>query len=136
MYAGASTGFAELRRDGFASLHTDTEGILITRPMIPNGRFLRINAAAETLRIEVLDRESRPVPGYSIVETVPFRGDSTSAQIRWKTCDTLPETSPIRLRFTMENGDLYSFWFTDDPDGKSGGYLAAGSEDYSSDRDL
>ncbi len=136
MYAGASTGFAELRRDGFASLHTDTEGILITRPMIPNGRFLRINAAAETLRIEVLDRESRPVPGYSIVETVPFRGDSTSAQIRWKTRDTLPETSPIRLRFTMENGDLYSFWFTDDPDGKSGGYLAAGSGDYASDRDL
>lgn len=136
MYAGASTGFAELRRDGFASLHTDTEGLLVTRPLHPNGRTLWINACAESVRVELLDPDSNPLPGCSVTETIPFRGDSTCARIAWTGHDTLPDNTPIRLRFSMENGDLYSFWFSDSPEGKSGGYLAAGSADYASDRDL
>lgn len=136
MYAGAATGFAELRRDGFASLHTETEGMMITKSLKKNGCLLWINAAADSLRIELLDENSRVIPGYSIAECIPFRDDSACAQIRWKSHDILPENEVLKLRFTMEKGDLYSFWFTDDAGGKSGGYLAAGSGDYASDRDV
>lgn len=37
---------------------------------------------------------------------------------------------PVRLRFTLTHGSLYSFWITSDPHGSSGGYLAAGGPDY------
>ncbi len=135
MYAGAATGFAELRRDGFASLHTNTEGIMVTKFLKTEQRTLWINAAVAELRVEVLDRDNKCIPGYSVVDSIPFRGDSTCTRMVWKEHDELPLGEGFKLRFTVESGDLYSFWVTDDPAGKSGGWLAAGSEDYHTDRD-
>ena len=53
MYAGASTGLAELRRDGFASLnakHNTCE--LTTKPLTLSGKYLFVNA-------DILDVELR-----------------------------------------------------------------------------
>ena len=37
---------------------------------------------------------------------------------------------PVRFRFHLEDGSLYSFWVSKDPDGASGGYLGAGGPRY------
>ena len=135
MYAGGSTGFAELRRDGFASLHTDSAGTVTTRLLHLPGRFLRINAALRELRAELLDWNGAVIPGYSRMECLPFSGDSCNAELRWTSGTELP-AGEYRIRFHLTHGDLYSFWASDHRDGRSGGYLAAGSEDYASDRDI
>lgn len=136
MYAGAATGFAELRRDGFASMHTDSEALIHTRCLAPGTRpYLFVNAAAQALRVEVLDENNRVVPGYAIADALPFRGDSCAAPIRWHEHQTMPALPHCKLRITIDSGDIYSFWFSEHPDGRSGGYLAAGSPDYGSDRD-
>ena len=136
MYAGAATGFAELRRDGFASMHTDSEALIHTRCLVPGDRpYLFVNAAAEALRVEVLDENNRVIPGYAIADALPFRGDSCATPIHWREHQTMPSLPHCKLRLTIESGDIYSFWFSEYSDGRSGGYLAAGSPDYNSDRD-
>jgi len=136
MYAGASTGFAEMRRDGFASLGTDLEGMVVTKYLETAKRYLFVNAAADALRVELLDRDNRVISEYSIAESVAFSGDSTIQLMTWKCHRELPAIEGFKIRFTISNGELYSFWLTDNSEGKSNGYLAAGSEHYSSDIDV
>ena len=135
MYAGGATGFAELRRDGFASMHAHSTGTVTTRLLLLPGRFLRINAALRELRAELLDRNGTVIPGYSRMECLPFSGDSCNAELHWADRTELP-AGEYRIRFHLNGGNLYAFWGSDHHDGCSGGYLAAGSGDYASDRDI
>ena len=135
MYAGGATGFAELRRDGFASMHAHSTGTVTTRLQLLPGRFLRINAALRELRAELLDRNGTVIPGYSRMECLPFSGDSCNAELHWADRTELP-AGEYRIRFHLNGGNLYAFWGSDHHDGCSGGYLAAGSGDYASDRDI
>jgi hypothetical protein len=48
--------------------------------------------------------------------------------LKWKGAPVVTPLSgkPVRVRFSLRNGSLYSFWFSNKPSGASGGYLAAG----------
>ncbi len=50
----------------------------------------------------------------------------------WRGIESLARASGknVKLRFTLTNGSLYSFWVTADPNGASHGYLAAGGPDF------
>lgn len=130
MYANASTGLAVLRRDGFASMETDSEGVLTTRPLSFQGRHLFVNAdcAAGELRAEVLDEQGRPVAPFTLDNSVAFSGDSTLQALSWKNGEDLAALAgrPVRLRFHLKKGQLYSFWVSSDRSGASHGYVAAG----------
>lgn len=134
MYAGGSTGLYTLRRDGFASMDAREETrTLTTRTVSFEGEYLFVNASSlqGRLQVEVLHPDLSIVEGYSAAECIAFRGDSTKAQIRWRERDTLRGLAnrPVKFRFVMDDGALYSFWVSDDPLGASGGYLAAGGPD-------
>lgn len=135
-----STGLATLRRDGFASL-TDRENAarprpvprhrsaITTRPVRFSGRFLFVNARVTgALIAEVLDRAGRPIERWSSRHAVPFRGDSTRAPLGWTGNSTLEALAGevVRFRFTLTEGELYSFWVSSSPRGESRGYTAAG----------
>src|SRR5207244_3324861 len=82
-----ATGLATLRRDGFASLDGgDEEGTLTTRPVTFGGSRLFVNAAAKDGRLEaeVLDTDGKVIEPFSRANCVPFSGDATLAEIRWK----------------------------------------------------
>ena len=135
MYAGGATGFAELRRDGFASMHADTTASLTTRLLRTSGKYLFVNASAKGLRAEILDPSGQVLADCSAEDSLEFAGNSCCARLRWKRRETLP-SGDFKIRFFLTCGDLYSFWTTDHPDGRSGGFLAAGSCDYPAGRDL
>lgn len=135
MYAGGSTGFATLRRDGFASMRAEREGELRTPLLRGIRRRLFVNFTGKKIRAELLDRDGKSIPGYSLAESVPFCGDSTKRMLSWRDRKELPEL-PVQIRFVLEEGDFYSFWTSDFSSGESLGYLAAGSADYQSQRDL
>jgi hypothetical protein len=132
----SSTGLATLRRDGFASMRSDgaAPGVLTTRPVQFAGRSLFVNAAAGQgeLRVEILDRSGRSIDAFSRDATVPISSDGTKLPVRWRTTDDLSPLrgQPVRLRFHVTAGALFSFWISASPAGKSGGYLAAGGPDY------
>jgi len=133
-----STGLAVLRRDGFCSMDAPAyvTGELLTRPVTFGGRHLFVNLAAPdgSLRVEVTDVDGSALPGFSAEECVPVRGDSTRAEVRWTTSGNLSALAggPVRFRFLLRGGSLYSFWVSADERGTSRGYLGAGGPGYAS----
>jgi len=132
MYDNGATGAAILRRDGFASMFIDGVGELTTRPVSFTGNYLFINANADEIKIEILDSNNNVIDKYSRQDSIPFSGDSCLTCMSWKEVDNLHALTnrPIKIRFIMTNGELYSFWISPDKNGKSNGYLAGGSPDY------
>ncbi|MXZ36455.1 MAG: glycosyl hydrolase family 32 [Acidobacteria bacterium] len=131
MYAGGSTGLAVLRRDGFASLDApESGGAVTTRPLRFQGRHLFVNLQAPRgqLQAEVLDGQGVPIAPFSRQNCLPVSGDSTLSQVVWKEAADLSILAgrPVRFRFHLTNGRLYSFWVSPDEIGASNGYLAGG----------
>jgi predicted neuraminidase len=130
MYGGGAIGLAMLRRDGFASMEAgDKPGVLTTRLLKSSGKHLFVNLKGE-LRVELLD-EAGSLLGSS--ETVA--GDSTKQRIE------LPGLSkvggkPLKLRFHVNRGSLYSFWVASDLSGASNGYVGAGGPAFAGVRDI
>lgn len=135
MYTGGSVGIATLRRDGFASLDADANGgSLTTRPVTFTGSRLFVNAAAAKgqLRAAVIDKEGREIAPFTMANCHPIVTDGTLIPIEWEGGSDLSEIGkqPVRIRFEMTNGSLYSFWVSRDESGRSDGYLAAGGPGY------
>jgi len=103
---------AAWRIDGFVSLDAGRDGGMVeTVPLTPSGDRLFVNADASKgeLRVEVLDSEGRPVPGYRDEDCIPARTDSVRHHIRWGERDRLPDGKPLRLRFHLRDASLFSY---------------------------
>jgi hypothetical protein len=137
--ADGSTGVGFLRRDGFASMDAgDAEGTLTTRPVKFRGKHLFVNADVRgALRVEVLDQHGAVVKGFDRKDCLPLNADGTRQQVRWQNSQDLAALAgtPIRFRFSLTNGKLYSFWVSPDASGASYGYVAAGGPGLTGSRD-
>jgi hypothetical protein len=126
-----TTGLATLRRDGFASMDAGrTEGTLTTRAVRFGGKHLFVNLEAPKgeLRVEVLQRDGKPIAPLAKANCVAVRGDRTGIAVTWKGVKDLSAVAgkPVCLRFHLRAGRLYSFWVSPDATGASHGYVAAG----------
>jgi hypothetical protein len=140
MYANGSTGIAVLRRDGFASMFSDDySGILTTRPVIFNGKYLFVNldCVQGELKVEILDADHSVISPFSADNCDAVSGDSTIRQVRWKNEKDLSNLTgkKVRFRFHLTKGHLYSFWVSPDKNGSSRGYVASGGPGFKSSRD-
>ena len=141
MYAGASTGLATLRRDGFAAMAAgDEPGSLTTRPLSFSGAHLFVNAACADgeLRVEVLDERGDVAPGHSAADCLPLAGDSTRHRMAWRGDASLARVAdrPVRFRFHLRRGALYAFWVSANVRGGSSGYVAAGGPGFDGPTDM
>lgn len=136
-YVGGSIGYATLRRDGFASMNGS--GTLTTKPLTvtKDVRYLFVNAdvANGSLKAEITDLDGNVLEGYSANDCIAMTGDSCCSMMTWKNAENLSflQNKGFKIRFVMENGELYSFWLSADPEGASGGAMAAG---YAGEKDL
>ncbi len=135
MYSGAAIGLAMLRRDGFASMDAGSSpGTLETRPVSFDGKYFFVNVETPTgeLRAEILDESGQPIAPFTFENCQPVTADSTIRQVTWQGADDLSALKgrPVRIRFRLTNGRLYSFWISPDPSGASYGYVAAGGPGY------
>ena len=140
MYAGSATGLATLRRDGFASLDAGPEqGMLSTRPVRFSGNHLFVNVDCPTgeLRVEVVDEYGETMQPFTASLCRPITGNSTKTEVTWKGSGDLSAVAsrPVQFRFLLRQGSLYSFWVSDNADGRSNGYLAAGGPGRASQQD-
>lgn len=142
-----STGLATLRRDGFASMDWRTAdrrprlvsrsgltgGYLTTRTITFNGAHLFVNGAIDgELRVEVLDVDGRPLAPFTRDNCRPVRSDGTRTAVSWNG-GSLAQVAgrPVKLRFWLNEGRLYSFWISRWPTGESSGATAAGGPEFS-----
>jgi hypothetical protein len=140
MYANGSTGIAILRRDGFASMSANmNEGMLLTRPITFNGKFLFVNTDCSDgeLRVEILNEDNTVIDPFSADNCNPVSSDNTIQQVNWKNSKdiSLLIGKIIRFRFYLKNGHLFSFWVSPDESGASYGYVAAGGPGLTSSKD-
>ncbi len=104
-------GLVTLRRDGFVSLRADEqEGIFLTDTFqLPEGK-LHLNADAQkgSIVVSLCDAEGNALCGPS----KPIQADVLDGKVRWE--KAIPKDlrgKNVRLKFTMQNADLYSYWF-------------------------
>ena len=109
---------AKLRLDVFVSLRGDSaESFVYTRPLLIEGRRLLINGVTEAGKIsaEITDASGRhALPGWSREECTTVTGDQLAAELVWAGRELSElEGKKVRIRFYLENADLYSFWVKD-----------------------
>lgn len=105
------------RLDGFVSLRAeDQSGEIVTKPLAWSGNSLTLNAAVEnggSLRVELQQEDGKVLPGFTLADCDPFIGDDTAATITWGGRSDLTSLAgkPLRVRFVLSKGDLYSMQF-------------------------
>jgi hypothetical protein len=120
---GRGIGMAQLRADGFCSLRANRcPGTLVTKPFVWPGGVLQVNASvlggsgSGGLWTEVLTEDLTPVPGLSREEADVVRGDGCRLVQTWQTEAAAIDRvrgQNIRLKFYLENIDLFSFRASD-----------------------
>lgn len=140
LYANGATGVAVLRRDGFVSFNAEKDpGNVLTRPVSFSGKhlFVNLDAPEGSLIAEVEDISGNPIEPFSFGNCIPANGNSTLIEVRWKGADDLSSLAnrPVRFRFKLQTGKLYSFWVSRDQSGRSDGYVAGGGPGYLSNID-
>jgi len=118
-YSGKSSQLRRftLRLDGFVAVHASAaEGEMVTRPFIFKGESLRMNfstSAAGSVRVELQDEQSQPLEGFTLADCPEIYGDEIDRVVTWKGGSDVGALAgkPIRLRFVMNDADLYSIRF-------------------------
>lgn len=121
-------GVATIRKEGFASLRgPELGGVVSTRALRWSGDRLLVNCDATTrdhvdihgrklkrnqgeLKVRVVDAGRKPLPGFDYEDSVPFTGDSTKHEVKWKKKSIAElKTKVVRLEFQLKMADLYTF---------------------------
>ena len=101
-----------IRPDGFISRCAGfAPKELVTKPFRFDGDTLLLNFETSALgyvKIEILDKNSRPVEGYRSCELF---GNTIDRRVSFERSIAELHDIPIRLKFTLSDADLYSFCF-------------------------
>lgn len=119
LWRGESTTLRRytLRNDGFVSLNAPLAGgELITKALVFAGARLSLNistSAAGRALVEIQDAEGHPIPGFALDDCWEIIGDTLDYTVQWKQGADLGALAgrPVRLRFDLNDADLYSLCF-------------------------
>lgn len=108
-------GTGTLRRDGFVCYEAgEREGVLTTTPLTLTGPpqiELNVDATNGEARVELLDEDGNPLPGFSRKDCTPICGNHVRATVKFADSsryDTWRDAA-LRLRFQLRNARLYAF---------------------------
>lgn len=108
----------KLIADRFASVHAAhrSGGELVTRALRFQGKELHLNfatSAAGSIRAEVLHLSGLPVEGYTLDDSLEMIGNDIERPVEWKQGTDLGSLAgkAVRLRFVMDDADLYALLF-------------------------
>ena len=122
-------GLATLRRDGFVSMRTSSEGTLVTEKITFDGKYFFVNADAKSLVVELLDKDGKVISGFSKDDCIVMQNlNSTKQLVSWKSAKDVASLAGkvIKAKFYVTNGDLYAFWISPWETGESRGYTGGG----------
>jgi hypothetical protein len=101
-----------------------TLGTAVTKPKPLGGRKLHVNFVTRpakkasrpgldegALRVELLDGQGKPLPGFTRDDCPPLRGDHTALPVRWQGGATAPAEAR-QAKFYLKRAFLYGFeWY-------------------------
>jgi len=99
------------RVDGFVSASATEQGQWLSKPLTFSGQEMLINA--KTNRGGSIQVQLETPAGEPLAVSRPITGDSTEHRTEWLSGQPLADIAgtPVRLRFIIQNGDLFSFRF-------------------------
>jgi hypothetical protein len=106
-----------IRQDGFVSMQASfSGGGFTTKPLTFRGDRLVLNfstSAAGAIRVEIQDAAGKAIPGFAMSAASEVFGDDLERTVTWKHGSDVSRLAgtPVRLRFTLSDADLYSFQF-------------------------
>ena len=106
-----------LRMDGFVSVGARLSGgEVVTKPFLFEGKELVINystSAAGSVRVEFKDAQGNAIEGFALADATEIYGDEIERVVTWKGERDVSKLAgyPIRLRFLLNDADLYSMRF-------------------------
>ena len=106
-----------LRLDGFASVQAPYDGgEMVTRPLKYSGERLLLNfstSAAGSIRVEMQGANRAPIAGYALQDSRELIGNHIERSASWGGGPDLSRLAgqTVRLRFVMNDADLFSFRF-------------------------
>ncbi len=109
-----------LRTDGFVSVNAGyAGGEFITHPFIFDGKSMELNystSAVGTVKVEIQDENGLPIPGYTLDDCPEMFADEIDGKVVWKNERVVSGLSgkAVRLRFYLNDADIYSFKFNND----------------------
>ena len=122
-----TTGLATLRRDGFASMKGTGE---LQTPLLKfDGSYFFVNAnVTGEMKVELLDSNNKVIEGFSKDECKAFKGDNVKAKIEWTGNASLAslKNKQLKVKFYIDNGEIFAFWISPSANGESMGYTAGG----------
>ncbi|MGB3120103.1 MAG: hypothetical protein WBE58_14880, partial [Verrucomicrobiales bacterium] len=107
-----------LRLDGFSSLRCGyAGGHMVTKPLVFSGRELSLNfstSAAGGIKVGFEDSDGNPISGFSLDDCQMQIGNEIDRKVSWKSGTDISAVAgkTLRLRFSMQDADLYSFQCT------------------------
>lgn len=108
-----SIALATWRIDGLASLRAgEKPGIIETHDFIPEGAQLCVNADVSKgrLMVEVLDSDTgKTLEGHEKEACIIEKQNAVKLPLQWKNNAVIPSGKPVRLRFHLQNGDLFGY---------------------------
>ena len=119
-YRGPATRLRRytLRLDGFVSVSAPPNGgefttkpVLFAKSIQPTGISINFSTSAVgSLRCELQDQNSKPIPGYTLDDCDEIYGDRIDRVITWHGKSEVSQLAdkPTRLRFVMNDADLYA----------------------------
>jgi len=117
-YAGPASRVRRFtfRTDGFVSVHAPAQAELLTKPLGFTGETLEINcrtAAKGNIRVEIQNADGKPLPKFWLADCEPITGDHIARIVKWRSGPNVRALAgdPVRLRFVMDNADLFSLKF-------------------------
>ncbi|WP_417387783.1 hypothetical protein [Gimesia sp.] len=116
---GGSLRRYSMRLDGFSSLHASMKGgELLTVPLTFTGKELSLNfstSAAGSLFVEIQTAAGEPVPGFTFKDCDELFGDTVDRTVTWDKKSDVSSLAgkPVRLKFRLEDADLFSYQFRD-----------------------
>jgi hypothetical protein len=110
-----------LRTDGFVSLNAGyTGGEMVTRVLRFSGRELVLNystSAAGSVRVEIQSPDGQALPRYRLPDCRSLVGDEIEGLVHWRRGADVGALAgkPVRLRFVLQDADVYSMRFRKEP---------------------
>ncbi len=139
MACTGAIGLLRFKRDRFAGLNNggwfnreannnrSEDAEVVAKPVEVTGPVLLVNVRGRqvvnpgndtsslwgTLRVELLDEQEKPIPGYTLADSIPYRGDNVRAAMRWKDHDQVSDLQgrKVHVRFVFNMATIYAYLF-------------------------
>lgn len=104
-------GLVRMKRDRYVAREAgEQRGTMTTRPITLEVDSLTLNADAETgeIRVQICDRDGRPLPGFTFSDCRRIAEDSLTAPVSWKRPLQELRGQTVRLEFALRNARLFA----------------------------